>query len=171
MPHCAARRAENYDNFSCTFDFLPGAALGICPDKRQLKPSILLPFSNLILWHVIISPSAESAVSWIRVLARDSPIASAISVSSFSPCVFRNFKISCIRFWDAHHTLSSSGLSREVQCSPFTASDQKIQSLPPDPPQRQPGIIARPITAGPLTTSRVSTLLHALAAGLRFPSV
>ena len=98
MPHCAARRAKNYDNFSCTFDFLPGAALGICPDKRQLKPSILLPFSYLILWHVIISPSAESAVSWIRVLARDSPMASAISVSSFSPCVFRNFNISCIRF-------------------------------------------------------------------------
>ena len=40
---------QTYDSFKFTFaDFRPGAALGTNPAIRQLKPSVLTPFSNLI---------------------------------------------------------------------------------------------------------------------------
>lgn len=48
MVLCVQGGVQNYDAFNCAFDFLPGAAGGIYPDKRQLIPSIFLPFSNLI---------------------------------------------------------------------------------------------------------------------------
>lgn len=39
---------KSYDICNWDLDFLPGAAGGINPVKRQRMPSIFLPFSNLI---------------------------------------------------------------------------------------------------------------------------
>lgn len=88
--------AESYDIFSCTFDFLPGAAGGIYPVNRQLMPSIFLPFLNLIEWHTTISPLAASSDKWRCTLVSEIPAAKAISVSSCSPCFLRYCRISFI---------------------------------------------------------------------------
>src|SRR5450759_1053135 len=89
-------RAENYDNFYCAFGLLPGAAGGVYPDNRQRIPSIFFPFSNLIELHVIISPLAASSDKRRRTLASEIPVATAISLSSRSPYIFRYCKISFI---------------------------------------------------------------------------
>jgi len=86
--------AENYDSFNWAFDFLPGAAGGIYPASRQRMPSIFLPFSNLIEWHVMISPLAASSDNWWRTLTSEMPVPIAISVSSRSPYFFRYCRMS-----------------------------------------------------------------------------
>ena len=55
--------AVNYEDedFIWAFDFLPGEAGGMKPVKRQLIPSIFLPFSYLIERHVMISPWEASS--------------------------------------------------------------------------------------------------------------
>ena len=88
--------AENYDKFNCDFDFLPGAAGGEYPANRHLVPSIFLPFSNLIEWQVIMSPLEASSDRQSRTLTSERPTASAISISSRSPCVLRYCRISFI---------------------------------------------------------------------------
>lgn len=87
---------KNYDKFNCDFDFLPGAAGGVYPANRHLIPSIFLPFSNLIEWQVIISPLEASSDKQSRTLTSEIPTASAISISSRSPCVLRYCRISFI---------------------------------------------------------------------------
>jgi hypothetical protein len=87
---------SDYGNVDCAFDFLPGAAGGVNPANRQLMPSIFTPCSNRIRWHDIMSPFAVSSDKRRRTLASEMPTASAISVSSRSPCVFRYCKMPSI---------------------------------------------------------------------------
>jgi len=51
----------NYEDFIWAFDFLPGEAGGMNPVRRQLIPSIFLPFSYLIERQVMISPWEASS--------------------------------------------------------------------------------------------------------------
>src|SRR5487761_2666494 len=92
--------------------------------------SVLFSPTKRIERQNITSPDAESTDKYSRVLSSGIPVASAISVSSFSPEVFRYWRISCIGFRITHHDDLFIRLEPEFSVSPFfVSSDQQNQPI------------------------------------------